>query len=215
MKNILLIPIVFLISSNYVFTQKLSMQRINVLFIVDASFSMGSKLGNENKMNVVASGMKTLIDKMLNYPEFQYALRMYGHQSPQYNYDCIDSKLEVPFGSVNASGVIKYKVERTIPTGTSPVAYALSLYKNDFPEDGNKRYIVLITDGADACNGDICKEQTNVENDKSVSGLYVISIGISDKDKTAFTCINRYKNASNITELQTIFQEVLDMIKPY
>ena len=67
----------------------------------------------------------------------------------------VRTRLEVPFGKGNI-----YKIKRVLksitPRGTTPIAGSLLKASSDFPAcEDCRNIIILITDGVEACDGDL------------------------------------------------------------
>ena len=88
-----------------IFCQKLtpkyagSEKLTRILFVLDASNSMYGRWENGTKMEIAQRLMNRMVDSLseIQDPNFQLALRVYGHQKPVPPQDCNDTKLEVPF----------------------------------------------------------------------------------------------------------------------
>ena len=66
-----------------------------ILFVLDASNSMYGRWENGTKMEIAQRLMNSMIDSLseIQDPNFQLALRVYGHQKPVPPQDCNDTKL--------------------------------------------------------------------------------------------------------------------------
>ena len=164
-----------------------------ILFIFDASQSMGGMWQKETKISIARRVLIHIIDSLEQLPNVQMALRIYGHQSPVPPQNCNDTKLEVPFAKDNAP-LIRQKLRYIVPKGTTPIAHSLELGGGDFPPDADntRNIIILITDGVEACDGDACAVSLDLQHRGIVLKPFVIGIGIDENFQQTFNCIGRY-----------------------
>jgi hypothetical protein len=82
----------------------------------------------------------------IEQPNFELALRVYGHQKPVPPQDCNDTRLEVAF-STNSIPRIQKTIAGLRPMGTTPIANSILKAGGDFPDCADCReIIILITD---------------------------------------------------------------------
>lgn len=176
-----------------------------ILFIFDASQSMGGTWEKNKKIDIARNILIGMIDSLEKVDQVQLALRVYGHQSPVPPQDCSDSKLEVPFGPGTAPK-IRQKLRYLEPRGTTPLAKSLELSVQDFPAcDDCRNIVILITDGIEACDGDPCVVSQNLQKKGITLKPFIIGIGIDLNFKESFSCIGTYYNAPK----EEKFKEVL------
>lgn len=166
-----------------------------ILFIFDASNSMWGDWQSDKKIHIANRLLCNMIDSLEQYPNVELALRVYGHQKEYKQYDCYDTKLEVPF-SANNFQRIKQKLKSIYPKGTTPIALSLQAAENDFPNTPNCRnVIVLITDGIEECSGDPCEVSKALQRKGIILKPFVIGIG-SDFS-VDLSCIGNYIDATS------------------
>ncbi len=130
---------------------------INILFLLDASFSMKENLGGSiQKMDAAKQVMH---DAMLKIPnDVNVGLRVFGHTRTPDNplFDCSASALMVPIGHGNRGSIMR-RVQELKPMGMTPLTYAIKqAAEDDFRDVYGKKVLILITDGEDTCNQDPC-----------------------------------------------------------
>lgn len=181
-----------------------------ILFIFDASQSMAGTWRKQSKIAIARKVLIDIIDSLENLPHVQMALRLYGHQSPVPPQDCNDTKLEVPFGTGNASN-IRQKLRYVIPKGTTPIAHSLEMGGGDFPPDCDncRNIIILITDGIESCEGDACAVSLELQRKGIVLRPFVIGIGIDENFAQTFNCIGRYYNATQEEKFGEVMEAVI------
>ncbi len=166
-----------------------------ILFLLDASGSMMAKWEQSNRMSVAKKFLSETIDSLEKIPNLEVALRVYGHQSPRVEFDCTDTRLEVPFSKKNHQEV-KNKLNSIRPKGSTPIAYSLEKCAADFPEDPTARNIViLITDGIESCDGDPCAVSLALQRKHIFLKPFIIGIGLSVDVKSAFDCVGTFYDA--------------------
>lgn len=169
-----------------------------ILFIFDGSGSMTSDWGGKTKFEVAKRLVAETIDSIEKVNRnVEFGLRIFGHQSPRVDENCEDSELEVPFQKYNGVN-ISNKLESITPQGHTPIAY--SIYKSlvDFPRDRYaKNSIVLVTDGAENCEGDLCALNLELEKRKITMKPFIIGMGLDEADKKSFDCIGTFIDAKD------------------
>ena len=131
-----------------------------ILFIFDDSYSMYAPWNSNIKIEVAKKIMGEFLDSLKSIPNLELALRCYGHQTfIKPTRDCKDTKLEVPFNVASKSApLIKQRIQKLEPLGTTPIAYSLGESAADFTPCNNCRnIIILITDGIEECDGVPCE----------------------------------------------------------
>ncbi len=154
-----------------------------VELILDASGSMNGKLAS-GQLKIDAA--RAAVDRFLAaLPDgVQVAFRAYGHQSPREKHDCADTALIVPFSDV--AGVradIASKARALKAQGYTPITRVIETAAKDFTggTSGN-RFIVLVSDGKETCDGDPCAAARALQ--KAGAGVVIHTVGF-DVDKAA------------------------------
>ena len=133
---------------------------------------MWDRWQSDAKIKVTQQVLLKFMDSVANQQNIEVALRVFGHL----NKNSYGTRLEVPFGKGN-NYKIQSKIKTLVPNGACTAATALSSSLNDFPpltgdskEDVQPRNIILIiTDGLDDCDGNICDVARQVQ----MSGVIV------------------------------------------
>ncbi len=166
-----------------------------ILFVMDASRSMTGKWQGESKYLIARTILSQILDSIRNIDNVQVALRVYGHTKNFPPQNCNDTRLEVPFSNDNIDQ-IKFRLKQLSPRGTSPIASSLLKSKEDFTDCNNCRNIVvLITDGIEECDGDICDVSELLQKQGIILKPFIIGIGHDTHE--AYDCAGQYYNAAN------------------
>ena len=185
-----------------------STPRTRILFLLDASNSMYSRMGDDTRMNVAKKLLTRMVDSLEQLDELEIALRVYGHQYGKDEYDCKDTKLEVGFSPKNHTA-IKDQIKLVRPKGTTLIAYSLQQAAYDFPVTGHTRnIIILITDGIEECNGDPCAVSKALQGQGVVLKPFIIGVGLDENFREQFECVGKYFEAST----EDAFEHVLDVV---
>jgi Ca-activated chloride channel family protein len=183
-----------------------------ILFIFDDSYSMYGNWNSGVKMEIAQKLMGEFLDSLKTLPKLEIALRCYGHQTPfRPTRNCEDSKLEVPFAPVATnSKLVKDRINKLVPTGTTPIAYSLIQCANDFPKKENCRNIViLITDGIEECNGDPCAISKALQSQGIFLRPFVIGVGLDVKFADVFGCMGKFYDVSNEANFKNVMKLVM------
>lgn len=129
---------------------------INILFLLDASFSMKEKLGGDvQKMD---AAKQVLQEAMRRIPtDINVGLRVFGQaRSADPMFDCRQSALLVPLGRSNRGSIMR-SAGSIIPSGMTPLKYAIQqAAEDDLRGVVGRKTLILITDGEDTCNENPC-----------------------------------------------------------
>lgn len=185
--------------------------KTRILFVFDASQSMYAQWESGTKIDIAERLMNAMLDSLAEVPDpnFELALRVYGHQKPVPPQDCSDTRLEVPFSGNNIRR-IKQKLSEIRPKGTTPIARSLERAAYDFPSNCSncRNVIILITDGVEACDGDPCSVSRALQKQGIILKPFVIGIGLDDQFKESFECVGQYYDASN----EQTFKNILGLV---
>jgi len=185
-----------------------------ILYLVDVSSSMMYNWqGTETRMKTVGRLLNDITDSLLSYNDrIEFGLRLIGSQYPAQRKVCTDTRLEVPFGTVNATEIIKGKVSNLKPYGFTPIAYALqqaALY--DFVNSQDYNYsIILITDGGESCNGDICATMKEMVDKKISFKPYILSLVKDSLLSGQYACMGTYINVLEPGDFNIAIQKIIN-----
>jgi Ca-activated chloride channel homolog len=203
--------ILFLILLNSAFLNIKSQPTNRILFIFDDSYSMYAPWNSNIKIEVAKKIMGEFLDSLKRIPNLELALRCYGHQTfikPERN--CKDTKLEVPFAPASKSALlIKQRIQKLEPLGTTPIAYSLGESAADFTPCSNCRnIIILITDGIEECGGVPCEVSAELQRKGIFLRPFVIGVGLDVKFADVFGCMGKFYDVSN----EANFKDVLNLV---
>ena len=178
-----------------------------ILFVFDASQSMLGLWQSDRKITIANKLMAEILDSLVDVPDLQLGLRVFGHQKTFPPQDCNDSKLEIPIGYFNIEK-IKNKLKTVNPKGTTPIAASLEAAGGDFPPcDNCRNIIILITDGIEECSGDPCAVSLALQKNGIALKPFIIGIGKSFKE--AFDCVGTYFDATTEKDFSNALKVVI------
>jgi Ca-activated chloride channel family protein len=130
---------------------------VNILFLLDASFSMKEKLdGSMQKMDAAKMVLQQALSRVPS--DVNLGLRVFGQGYTGDNWaDCKQSALLVPLGQGNRRSIIE-RVRQIHPYGLTPLEFALrQAAEGDLSGLSGPKTLILISDGADTCGGNPCE----------------------------------------------------------
>lgn len=148
-------------------------EKTRLLLIMDCSNSMWDHWQSNSKIKVTQQVLLSFLDSISKQHDVDVALRVFGHL----NKDQFGTRLEVPFGSDNIYQ-LQSKIKTLVPQGGCTAAAALTDALSDFPATGSSRNLILIiTDGMDDCDAEICDVARQVQLSGVVVQTFVLGIG--------------------------------------
>lgn len=181
--------------------------QVDIIF--DASGSMWGQIDGKCKITIAREAMDSLLGEFEKKETFYLGLRVYGHLNKQ----CNNSVAEIEMGPNNAPA-IKKMITAIKPLGKTPIAYSLSESIKDFYHKvPGEKVVILITDGIESCDGNICLASKKLKEAGIVTKVHVVGFGMSEKEMKSLECIakpfgGKVIGASNAKELATAFKEV-------
>ena len=169
-----------------------------ILFVLDGSGSMKQKYDKTSKFETAKQILFKLIDSVEHKnPNVEFAVRVFGFQSPNTMHNCKDSKLLIPFAKNNASKIFG-ELGHITPQGMSPIAYSIQVGAGDFPDDPHSlNSIVLITDGEETCGGDPCKTSKELLAKKISLKPFIVGLNVDSSAYARYKCMGTFFNTTN------------------
>jgi hypothetical protein len=117
------------------------------------SASMADVVGGEQGRDLVRAAIRTAVETLP--ADMVTAVRVYGHrvERSERGESCRDTELLIPFTTgLTPAGLTP--LDNLLPRGLTPLAASLLAAGADFPAGPDRRAIIVVTDGADTCDGD-------------------------------------------------------------
>jgi hypothetical protein len=198
---------------------KTAAKKTRILILLDESSSMIRPWGS-GKLKYKAAGelILRLMDSVYAVNnEVEFSLRVFGHQSEVGDHNCYDTKIEVPFARENQVQMA-LRLSDIRPLGITPIAYSLSeAATNDLTDPGTYNYsIILITDGGESCEGDICKVAKMLIKNKIHFRPYIVSMEDDASLKQVYDCMGEYLQVTQDAEINRAVTTIIGgfQIKP-
>lgn len=189
--------------------------------ILDASGSMNGLMGQSTKMAI----LKMVVNDIISQPlpegaEREIGLRVYGSEKPSEEGDCKDSQLLIPIEPLDKK-LFKEKVDGITTQGVTPIGFALEEAAGDFEVSPNvDNVIILVTDGADSCNADLCQIAQKIHTDLKKIMVHVLGFDLDQSASSAVECVaknadGQFVRARNENELMASLDQLLMANIPY
>jgi len=181
--------------------------------VLDASGSMKGEWNGTSKFDLAKKILGSSIDSISRTNQkVEFALRVFGHQSPRGANNCKDTKLEVSFSRGNAAA-IEERLKQIHPQGQTPIEFSLTESLNDFPKDSIAiNAIILITDGNETCGGNFCDLTSKFEEKRIALRPFIVGLGLNDSLKKKFECLGSFYDVQNEDMLSSTMRIVISRV---
>ncbi|QIE58875.1 VWA domain-containing protein [Rasiella rasia] len=153
-----------------------------IIFIYDASGSMWGQMEGKTKMEIASTVLSTSINDFAENQ--QIGLIAYGHRKKG---DCRDVETLLPMSNTSKSKVAT-AVKNIKPLGKTPLAYTAETVIGQLRTSKQKATIVLITDGIESCDGDICKVVSAAKKEGIDFKLHIVGFGLKKGETEQLKC---------------------------
>ena len=163
----------------------------HVMFILDASNSMWGQIDGKAKIDIAKD---VLTRQFASLPEgTQAGLIAYGHRFDRKLNDCSDMELVAGYGR-HTPEQVKDLLDYVTPKGQTPIAATLEESINWVSVSGDGKpvatpTVVLITDGAESCDGDPCTAAAKLAAAGIDARVHVVGFDLNDEQRALVGCI--------------------------
>jgi Ca-activated chloride channel family protein len=177
-----------------------------ILFIYDASGSMWGKLQDKTKKEIASKVLSTSVN---NLPDNQnVGLIAYGHRKKG---DCNDIEFLVDLKN-NSKDKVTKAVKGINPLGRTPLARSATMAINYLRNSETKATIILITDGIESCDGNICDVVSAAKAEGIDFKLHIVGFGLKEGEAKQLKCAaeaggGHYYDASDAGGLGDVLNE--------
>ncbi len=186
-----------------------------IIFIYDASGSMWGQIDGKSKMEIASTVLSDAVNKL---PDSQkIGLVAYGHRNEG---DCKDVEFLVEVANGNKAQ-INQSLKKIKPLGKTPLAYSATLVIDKLRQSKMKSTIILITDGIESCDGNICDVVKSAKEEGIDFRLHIVGFGLKAGETEQLICAaeagdGKYfdaADAGNLTEaLSEATNETVDVL---
>lgn len=182
-------------------------ERTHVLIILDCSHSMWDRWQSDAKIKVTQRVLLKFIDSVAHQQDIDVALRVFGHL----NKNQYGTRLEVPFAADNKEQ-LRGKIKTLVPNGGCTVSDALGSSLNDFPAQASARNLILIiTDGMDDCDGEICQVARQVQMSGVIVQTFILGIGNLRDFQSSLDCAGRFSLVPNEEDFTQALYDIFSL----
>jgi Ca-activated chloride channel family protein len=177
-----------------------------IIFIYDASGSMWGQLQGKTKMSIASSVLSNSVNRL---PENQkIGLVAYGHRVKG---DCKDVEFLVDV-SEGTKSKVNSALQAIKPLGMTPLGYSAILVLNKLRETKTKATIILVTDGIESCDGNICDVVRAAKKEGIDFRLHIIGFGLKSGETEQLKCAattgdGQYYDAADASGLGEVLSE--------
>ncbi|MGH6734873.1 MAG: vWA domain-containing protein [Methyloceanibacter sp.] len=153
------------------------------MLVLDASTSMGEKIGSTVKLDAARAGLGQAVTQYAD--RLSFGAVAFGHRKAS---NCADSEILAKPGELTAAtqdkvlGAIK-------PTGQAPIAAAISDAASIAGETDTLLDVVLVADGGDTCDADLCVTADALKQESKGLRIHVVGLGAKPEELQPLSCI--------------------------
>lgn len=177
-----------------------------IVFIYDASGSMWGQIQGKTKMEIASKVLSKSINKLP--ADQRIGLIVYGHRRKG---DCKDVEMLVDMENSDKT-TITTAVNAVKPLGKTPLAHSASQVIAQLKQSKKKATIVLITDGIESCDGNLCKVVQEAKSEGIDFKLHIVGFGLKENETDNLKCAAKagggnYFDADNAIALDEAMEE--------
>ncbi|HOP21726.1 MAG TPA: VWA domain-containing protein [Gammaproteobacteria bacterium] len=161
-----------------------------ILFIYDASGSMWGQIDGKSKKEIASEVLSNIVDSL---PENQnIGLVAYGHRNKG---NCDDIEYIADIANEDKTRVIN-AIKSINPLGKTPLARSATLVIDSLKVNSTKATIILVTDGIESCDGNICDVVTKAQSDGIDFKMHIVGFGLKEDEKQQLICAAEASNGN-------------------
>ena len=187
-------------------------QRTSVLLVLDASGSMYLKLADgQYRIAAAKDALTTFVSRLPDADDLDVGLRIYGANVGALDEGaCDDSELAVPVAGFDRATLLR-TIRETQAKGATPIARSLELAADDLRGTRGRAIIVLVTDGAESCGGDVRAAVAALASAGIEVDLRIIGFDLSPAASQSFEGLGTFENATSAVELAAALGRAVDV----
>jgi Ca-activated chloride channel homolog len=180
----------------------LTLAQTSILLVLDASGSMFLTLPDgQYRITAAKAALTEFVTRLPDDPNLNVGLRTYGSRiAALEDGACQDSHLFVPVEGFERDTLLN-TIRATQAKGATPIALSLQLTANDLQDAPGRRIIILVTDGAESCGGDVRAAVEHLTAAGLEVDIRIIGFALSDTAIRSFTDLGTFENTTSAAEL--------------
>ncbi len=187
-------------------------QATSVLLVLDASGSMFVQLQDgQYRITAAKAALTEFVTRLPDDPDLHVGFRIYGSRiAALEDGACEDSHLFVPVDGFDRA-VLLDTIGATRAKGATPIAYSLELAAEDLRDAPGRRIIVLVTDGAESCGGDVRAAVERLTAAGLEVELHIIGFDLGEAAIRSFDGLGIFENTTSAPELAAALGRAVDL----
>lgn len=193
---------------------------INVEIVLDASGSMGRKIGEKTMMEIAKESIEKVLSQLP--AKAKVGLRIFGHlgdnSSSGKEVSCEANELVFPIETLNIEG-IKTAIAPIQPTGWTSIAKSIEKGVEDlssFQGEKDLNILYIITDGIETCGGDPIESAKKVKNEGANIVLGIVGFNVNPNQNAVLKKIaeaggGHYASANDADKLTSELQRIHEL----
>lgn len=166
------------------------------IIVLDGSGSMWAQIDGEARITIARDTLSEVLSTMPD--DLELGLMTYGHREKG---NCGDIEMLVAPDTGTAEA-INAAAARINPKGMTPLSDAVRLAAEELRYTEEKSTVILITDGLETCEVDVCALGVELENQGIDFTAHVLGFGLSDEEGRQVACLaentgGRYMSADD------------------
>ena len=182
----------------------------HVLLILDASGSMYLRLDDgQYRIEAAKDALTQFVTRLPSTPDLDVGLRVYGARLVATEPDaCSDSELAIPVEGFDRESLWR-EIQSIQAKGATPIAYSLELALEDLRGLDGRKVVVLVTDGAESCGGNVRAAVEALSAEALEVDVRIIGFALSEYARQTFDGLGTFESANSAAELATALGRAL------
>lgn len=153
------------------------------IIVLDGSGSMWAQIDGEARITIARDTLSEVLSTMPD--DLELGLMTYGHREKG---NCGDIEMLVA-PAAGTAGAINTAAAKINPKGMTPLSDAVRLAAEELRYTEDKATVILITDGLETCEVDVCALGMELENQGIDFTAHVLGFGLSDEEGRQVACL--------------------------
>lgn len=174
----------------------------HVLLVLDASGSMYLRLDDGRyRITAAKEALRAIVAQIPDRDDLHVGLRVYGANVAAMEPDaCLDSELVIGVDGFDRDGLLE-AIDAVQAQGATPIAYSLELALDDLRDVDGSALIVLVTDGAESCGGDVRGAVERLHRSDVEVELRIVGVALPPHAAASFEGLGTFVNVESTAAL--------------